>query len=350
MMIILFTSEIYTVEMGRRKRLSVAATERSAAQNRNLLTSRFISESQISESDLDFEPNANDDQYSTDSSEASQNSSEDENFLCKRASILQGQSGELLKKRKAPYFGNSDRTKQRKWGPKGVYTLASKNTKPLTEYFSGVSENEDLPNEPSDTNKDNTLVENSVAAENIQLENISIHDNPNFNRRLEELDNFLSGNTIHMTAFDFLQRTAVSQYLHLLQQPGAQHVASSQTVAANVYDKGAYKATVIRYWARHWVENGQFPLSRQGRHQKIKAIIDDEDVIATSMAFIRSKEHKVSSKEYREFVNTTLLVEIGLKKQITMKTARIWLRKLGLVPTARKKGKLQFIITIIINL
>jgi len=333
--------------MGRRKRASVAAAKRSAAQTRNPLTFKFVSESRISDSDVDFELTEHElsDQYSTDSSEEAINSSEDETLLSKRTYILREQSERVFKKRKAPYLGTSERTKQRKWGPNGVYTLASKNTKSLTEYFPNVNKN-DLPNESSNTDMDNntcnTIVDDNIVAEHMRPKNITIENNPNFIRRLEELDNILSGNTTHMTAFDFLQKTAVSRYLHLAQQPDAQHVDSSQIVAADVYNKGAYKATVIRYWARHWIENGQFPLSRQGCHQKTKAIIDDEDVISSSMAFIRSKEHKISSKEYREFVNTTLFAEIGLKKQITMKTARIWLRKLGLVPTARKKGKLLF--------
>ncbi|GBB99857.1 hypothetical protein RclHR1_03660004 [Rhizophagus clarus] len=46
-----------------------------------------------------------------------------------------------------------------------------------------------------------------------------------------------------------------------------------------VYNKESYKAKQIRIWAKYWIEYGILPKSLQGCHQKIKSIIDDEDVI-----------------------------------------------------------------------
>ena len=79
-------------------------------------------------------------------------------------------------------------------------------------------------------------------------------------------------------------------------------------------------------------------MSLQDCHQKIKSFIDDEDVIEKSLEFIRRNEGKVTPKLYRAFINDTLFLQMGVTASISEKTARIWLKKLGLVPQSRKKG------------
>jgi hypothetical protein len=111
--------------------------------------------------------------------------------------------------------------------------------------------------------------------------------------------------------------------------------------AKTVYNKGSYKAQQIRYWAKSWIENQTLPESLQGRHQKIKSLIDDEDVIEKSLSYIRKNKGKITPKVYQEFVNIGLLPQLGLnetRKTISITTSRIWLKKLGLKPQLRKKG------------
>ncbi|PKC53250.1 hypothetical protein RhiirA1_479693, partial [Rhizophagus irregularis] len=138
-------------------------------------------------------------------------------------------------------------------------------------------------------------------------------ENNNFNSKLIKLEEILSGNLKKMMAYDYLL----------------------------VYNKGTYKAKQIRIWAKCWIEYGTLPKSLQGCHQKIKSIIDDEDVIERSLLFVRKKEGKITPKEYQTYVKEVLFSRLGMeesKKLISIKTSCIWLKKLGLIPQSRKKG------------
>ncbi|PKC52717.1 hypothetical protein RhiirA1_480854, partial [Rhizophagus irregularis] len=73
--------------------------------------------------------------------------------------------------------------------------------------------------------------------------------------------------------------------------------------------------------------------SLQGCHQKIKSFIDDEDVIEKSLSFIRENRGKTTPKEYQTFINQVLFIQMNLqtsKRSISIKTSRIWFKKLGL--------------------
>ena len=108
--------------------------------------------------------------------------------------------------------------------------------------------------------------------------------------------------------------------------------------AEKVYDKGVYCARAIRKWAKSWIENGTIPESLQGCYQKTKSFIDDEDVINNSLTFIRQNNGKITPKKYQQFINSVLFPKVEIMKTITLKTSRIWLKKIGLVPQSRKKG------------
>jgi len=86
------------------------------------------------------------------------------------------------------------------------------------------------------------------------------------------------------------------------------------------------------------IENGTIPESLQGCHQKTKSFIDDEDVINNSLTFIRQNNGKITPKKYQQFINSVLFPKVEIMKTITLKTSRIWLKKIGLVPQSRKKG------------
>ena len=69
----------------------------------------------------------------------------------------------------------------------------------------------------------------------------------------------------------------------------------------------------------------------QGCHQKTKSLIDDEDVINCSLEFIRQNGGKTIPLEYKEFVNSRLLVEMGIlgnKKQFQIKLLEFGLENL----------------------
>ena len=76
----------------------------------------------------------------------------------------------------------------------------------------------------------------------------------------------------------------------------------------------------------------------QGYHQKTKSFIDDEDIIEKSLEFICKNEGKITPKLYRNFINNTLFSQMRITASISEKTARVWLKKLGLVSQSQKKG------------
>src|SRR5436190_23942951 len=108
--------------------------------------------------------------------------------------------------------------------------------------------------------------------------------------------------------------------------------------AQKVFDKGVYCARTIKKWTKYWLENKTIPISIQGCHQKTKSFIDDDDIINDSLTFIRQNSGKITPKNFQQFINLKFLSKIEWKKSITLKTARIWLKKLGLVPQSKKKG------------
>src|SRR6266511_284325 len=66
---------------------------------------------------------------------------------------------------------------------------------------------------------------------------------------------------------------------------------------------------------------------------KKQSFIDDEDVIEQSLSFIRENGGKIIPKQYQTFINQVLFTQMGIessKKSISIKTFRIWLKKLGL--------------------
>src|SRR5207248_2908848 len=56
------------------------------------------------------------------------------------------------------------------------------------------------------------------------------------------------------------------------------------------------------------------------------------------LTFIRQNNGKITPKKYQQFINSVLFPKVEIMKTITLKTSRIWLKKIGLVLQSRKKG------------
>lgn len=96
--------------------------------------------------------------------------------------------------------------------------------------------------------------------------------------------------------------------------------------AKKIYGKGSYRAKRIREIGQYWLDNESLPISLQGCHQKTKSLIDDEDIIAASLAFIRESNGKTTPRQYKDYVNKTLFLQLNLPhKTISTKTSGIWL-------------------------
>ena len=164
--------------------------------------------------------------------------------------------------------------------------------------------------------------------------------NLNIADKLEKLKQILDSNKKNQTAYDYLRHLAVYRFFIYTQENNLGMMKASTQIAQEIYQKGSYQATLIRKWAKYWLNNSILPKSMQGCHQKTKSLIDDEDIINNSLNFIRHNGGKTTPKEFRQFIISVIFPQINVtnNKTISIKTSRIWLKKLGLKPQSRKKG------------
>jgi len=341
-----------------------SARKRLQRRIRNVNTGRL--EKALNASESDFDNSEHSDVFFSENESYSSDS--DDNFEDNLQQTINN-LGKLelvwLKKQKKKIRNRliiSKATKFRKYGPSGTYTKAAKGTKSITQYFpitkneeSTDSENKDKM-ETSDTNSDIdaiSLDENTDDNVNVNdmINNLDTDDDFYFNEddnndynvknnieELKKLECILS-NKKKQTAHDYLQYWAIHKYFVYLEKYKLGKIQASERAAEEVYDKGSYQARIIRKWAKFWLENRTLYKSMQGCHQKTKSFIDDEDIINKSLIFIRQNNGKITPKDYQNYVNLILFSDMGIvNKKITVKTSRVWLKKIGLVPQPRKKG------------
>ena len=361
-------------------RKKLAARKRIRNQVHDAATGQFIEQHSASDDEYIW---SSDNGYSTDSS--------DESYYNQKILKLGDISfvwTETDEKRKAPYLGNSTATYYRKHGPSGTYTKAAKGSLPITQYFTkqnlasapplssspntssfspsfstgydGSGSNDAIGSDRDDDNRDGdndynilqpkledskstqedeTDIETDVEYDSIDETEIEYDSIGNdFDQRMKALEAVLSQNKKKITAYDYLKHRSIYEFFNNWKVKNMTCEVAAFNAAEKVYDKGVYCARAIRKWAKCWIENGTIPESLQGCHQKTKSFIDDEDVINNSLTFIRQNNGKITPKKYQQFINSVLFPKVEIMKTITLKTSRIWLKKIGLVPQSRKKG------------
>ncbi|RIA99536.1 hypothetical protein C1645_811341 [Glomus cerebriforme] len=243
----------------------------------------------------------NDDNEYIPSSDYSEDSSDDE-YIDKRIKNLDNSfliwSSNAHNKLKKSYTGNSRATKFKKYGPSGIFTKAAKSSQPITNVFhksQKAFEDKDEDDEIKDKDDDDELEDKD---DDDELKDKDDDD------ELEDKDDDDTGNENEFENDNF--NSKLIKLEEILSEQASLHSVKV------VYDKGSYKAKQIRIWAKSWLEHGILPKSLQGCHQKIKSIIDDEDVIEQSIE--------------------------ESKKSISIKTSCVWLKKLGVAPQSIKKG------------
>ena len=163
-------------------------------------------------------------------------------------------------------------------------------------------------------------------------------DNNDFNLKFQQLEYIILNNQKKLTAYDYLRYKSLHTYFKYWKKDGLTKIETSEKAAKEIYNKGIYKSRVIRKLGNYWIENGSLPISTHGCHQKTKSFIDDEDIINCSLTYIRANGGKTAPQDYKIFLETKIFSQITVNKSISIKTARIWLHKLGLTPQSRKKG------------
>lgn len=139
--------------------------------------------------------------------------------------------------------------------------------------------------------------------------------------------------TKEFSTFDRLRLLAVLRLLQCLTNDHRNKHRSSEMIANVLFGKSgaSYRARTIRDWSDYYVEHLELPLLRQGKFQKTKSLIDDEDIRIACRSYLRSlRADQRDAFSFMTWVNGNLEAECGFDYDIDIseRTARNWLHKL----------------------
>jgi len=158
----------------------------------------------------------------------------------------------------------------------------------------------------------------------------------------ERLKGILSSRTAktQMSNFEVLRLAAVQRFFINIMEGDGKMAASED--AARIFGKSGPSASrMVRAWSKIFYDGQEFPPSRKGAHQKTVSLIDDEDVRADCLEYLRGlSESEVSPKSLLKFVNEELLPKYtgSPHSSICLRTAQNWLYVLNFRFQERKKG------------
>ena len=138
----------------------------------------------------------------------------------------------------------------------------------------------------------------------------------------------------NISKFESLRLLAVLRVLELKKRGSRNRIEASEKVAEFVFGKSgaSYRSRTIRDWADHFILHSELPSLRQGKFQKTKSLIDDEDVKSACLSFLRSlPAEKRNAMAFECWINSELKGHIGIDYalSVTKRTAVNWLVKLG---------------------
>lgn len=143
---------------------------------------------------------------------------------------------------------------------------------------------------------------------------------------------------------EFLRYLSVLRYLEAIRQGSRCKLSASNEIAKNLFGSQAensYRSRSIRNWAVSFVTTLIMPELRQGKFQKTRSLIDDPDVRASCLGFLRSQRvEAIDGSYFQKWIEEKLHIECDLPKpvQVHESSARNWLHKLGFRSVQYKKG------------
>ena len=104
----------------------------------------------------------------------------------------------------------------------------------------------------------------------------------------------------------------------MLKQNLCNRARASEAVAYVVFGKSgaSYRARTIRDWADHFLSHSERPLLRQGKFQKTKSLVDDEDVQTACLTFLKSiRAEQRNAISFEKWISTELSEDLAGKFQ-----------------------------------
>lgn len=237
-----------------------------------------------------------------------------------------------LNGRGSVYNFNSKRTQERRRAEQRELREAAKDTHSLQNYFQpivpdkapSIFEEELKKEQEKDIQEEDDWTEMKLPPEAALI----LIDEMNVMSNAKDLSSIISAQ------FEVKRATAVRAFLlewHNKKDDFRQMQESEKiaTVIYNTTTSVCYRAKMIRYWAKYFLQYGEFPLRKHGQHFKVFSWILDEDIALQCLCYIRSLDKKkrqmFTSKQFSNWVNSNIP-----SIQISERTARRWLHHLGL--------------------
>ncbi len=208
-------------------------------------------------------------------------------------------------KRPSIYIGNAPRTIRQK---NLVFKTAAANTNPLTSFFP--------KKDPIDSDVEDPNIESN------EMDSIK-----KFEDALSKLSDLEKDESIDSGVKARIQ--TMCQFLRLrINGYGAYN--ASEIIAESIGAK-PWRAHLIRLWSNQFLKDSMLPISRRGKHQKIKSLLYDEDLHGLLVKYLWSKKCDINVKDFKKHIEEEVFPSIGIeeKKEISETTVRVWLKKLG---------------------
>ncbi|PKY46319.1 hypothetical protein RhiirA4_320161 [Rhizophagus irregularis] len=168
----------------------------------------------------------------------------------------------------------------------------------------------------------------------------------NLHKRLEEINQqCLITKSVkknkELFTYDHLRRLSIRRFIQLLLD-GQGKMDASNNIAQAVWNKGTYMATCIRKWGSHFIQTGELLVYRQGKHTKLRSLINDEDFKNECQVWLRQQTPESRSPtNLKKYIEETVFPKLTghIKKEtISEKTCRNYMHFWGYKYDEKKKG------------
>ena len=188
---------------------------------------------------------------------------------------------EAVNKIRAVYPENSRTTKWRQKQSNIKLEEHAKGIKKIDTFFQPVSESIGMSNKSSSSSSC-PIIQNPPP--------LPIDTIIDLHVRLEEINKLCSigkstKDNRNTFTYDYIRLLSVRMYIQKLLD-GQGKMAASNQIAQSMWNKGIYMAQCIRKWGGHFIHTGELPVHSQGKHMKIKSLLNDEDFTEDCKAWL----------------------------------------------------------------
>lgn len=230
--------------------------------------------------------------------------------------LMHGAKNVISSKRPLCYLGNSSRTQRRRKAEERKSSAEHK--RKITDFFNVASIEEPVEADSTSENENSPIInEPNQGFEDENDQEFYWSDDENLNAKCLLSDDELIKkieNEIENKLSDGLKwkLTAVLQYVRLFKLTKSKMNAS--LYVAHQLGRGAYLAQSIRGWTNILKDGGTLPESFRGKHPKVKSLLEDEDVRAEIISYLRKNKFEFYVADFVNYVSNDVLPKLGIER------------------------------------